>query len=113
MVLIVDDLLRTRQSLRALLTTWPHLAPVQEAANAEQAFACIEATRPDVVLMDVRMPGVNGLEATRRIKAKWPEVKVIVLSLYGDYAGDALAAGATRSCANATRPSGCWPNWPG
>ena len=93
-VLIVDDLLRTRQSLSALLATWPHLASVQEATNAEQALACIEAARPDVVLMDVRMPGMDGLEATRRIKSDWPEVKVIVLSLYGDYAGDALAAGA-------------------
>jgi DNA-binding NarL/FixJ family response regulator len=90
----VDDLSHTRQSLRALLATWPGLAPVQEAPDAEQALELMESDCPDIVLMDVRMPGMDGLEATRRIKARWPQVKVIVLSLYTEYSKDARAAGA-------------------
>jgi DNA-binding NarL/FixJ family response regulator len=93
-VLIVEDLPRTRESMRALLATWPPLAALAEAASGEQALELAGSFQPDVALMDVRMPGIGGLEATRRIKARWPEIKVIVLSLYSEYADEALAAGA-------------------
>jgi len=93
-VLIVDDLPRTRESLRALLATWPHLTALAEAASGQQALELAATFQPDVALMDVRMSGMDGLETTRRFKARWPEIKVIVLSLYGEYADEALAAGA-------------------
>jgi DNA-binding NarL/FixJ family response regulator len=54
----------------------------------------VEECRPDVVLMDARMPVMDGLEATRLIKDRWPGVKVVVLTMYASYRADALAAGA-------------------
>lgn len=93
-ILIVDDQPRARQSLKALLVTWPQVKEIREAANGQGAMHLIEESRPDVVLMDVRMPEMDGVEATCLIKARWPQVKVIVLSMYADYMADALAAGA-------------------
>lgn len=93
-VLIVDDQPRARQSLKALLATWPLIGAMREATNGEEAIGSVEQARPDIVLMDVHMPVMNGLEATRRIKEHWPQVRIIALSIYGDYQVDALVAGA-------------------
>ncbi len=93
-VLIVDDQPRARQSLRVLLTTCPQVKEVKEAALAREAMRMMEESQSDVVLMDVQMPEMDGLQATRLIKAKWPQVKVIVLTMYAEYAAAAEAAGA-------------------
>ena len=93
-VLIADDRPRSRDGLKALLATWPEIEIVGEAADGREAVQLVEECRPDVVLMDARMPVVDGLEATRLIKDRWPEVKVIVLTMYRSYQADALAAGA-------------------
>lgn len=93
-ILIVDDQPRARQSLKALLTTWPQVKEIREAATGQEAIHLVEESQPDLVLMDVRMPEMDGVEATRHIKARWPQVKIIVLSMYADYMADALAAGA-------------------
>jgi len=93
-VLIVDDQPRARQSLIAVLKVWHHLDEVREAANGAEAVRLIEASQPDSVWMDVRMPAMDGLQATRLIKSKWPRIKIILLSLYPEYRADALAAGA-------------------
>lgn len=93
-VLVVDDQPRARKSLKTLLATWPPVLDVREAADGREAIRLVEESRPDVVLMDVRMPELDGIEATRLIKARWPQVKVIVLSMYPDYAADALEARA-------------------
>ena len=93
-VLIADDRLSSRNGLKALLATQLEIAIVGEAADGQEAIELVEECRPDVVLMDVRMPGINGLEATRVIKDRWPEIKVIVLTMYQSHQAEALAAGA-------------------
>jgi DNA-binding NarL/FixJ family response regulator len=107
----VDDQPRARKSIRALLATWPEAGQVREAANGREALRLVEEFRPDVVLMDVRMPdtlacgaSVDGIEATRLIKARWPQVKVIMISMYPDYAADALEAGADAFFSKGTPP---------
>ena len=93
-VLIVDDQARARKSLKALLSTWSLVGEVHEAADGREAVQLVQALRPDVVLMDVRMPELDGLQATAQIKALWPQVKIIVLSIYSEYQDEALALGA-------------------
>lgn len=92
-ILIVDDQARARSSLRVLVNAWLQTR-ASEAATGAEAVRQVEELHPDVVLMDARMPEMDGIEATRLIKARWPEVHVIVLSLYPEYRSQALAAGA-------------------
>lgn len=93
-VLIADDRRPSRSGLRAVLTVRPEIEIVGEAADGREAVQLVEECRPDVVLMDARMPVMDGLEATRLIKDRWPEVKIIVLTMYAFYRANALAAGA-------------------
>ena len=93
-VLIADDRPATRQGLRALLTLLPEVEVVGEAANGGELIRQVSERQPDVVLIDMQMPVMDGVEATRRIKKQWPEVKVIALTMYARYRAEALAAGA-------------------
>jgi CheY-like chemotaxis protein len=93
-ILIVDDLARARQSMKALLSTYPLVEALREATNGQEAVTLAETWAPDAVLMDVCMAEMDGLQATRTIKARWPGIKVIILSMYGDYEAQALEAGA-------------------
>jgi CheY-like chemotaxis protein len=93
-ILIVDDQPRARKSLKALLSTWARVLEMREAGDGREAVRLVEKFEPDLVLMDVRMPELDGLEATKQIKARWPNVKVVVLSMYVENQDDALAAGA-------------------
>jgi CheY-like chemotaxis protein len=93
-VLIVDHQPRARRSLEALLSTWHRVLEIREAGDGREVLQFVQEFRPNMVLMDVGMPEIDGLEATTQIKAMLPEVKVIVLSMYGEYHDKALAAGA-------------------
>ncbi|MEU1802922.1 response regulator transcription factor [Streptomyces sp. NPDC019937] len=97
-VLIVDDEELTRTGLRTLLSAKLDLTVVGEAADGSEVLPLVDASRPDVVLMDVRMPTVNGIEATRRLRAASAEPpKVIVITTFenDEYVYDALEAGAS------------------
>ena len=82
-VLIVDDQALFRAGLKSLLEG-PLVRVVGEAASAEQALQCCERALPDVVLMDMRMPAVDGAECTRRLLCRHPEVRIIALSTFDD-----------------------------
>jgi DNA-binding NarL/FixJ family response regulator len=103
-VLIVDDQPRARKSLKALLSTWPRVSEMHEASNGREALQLVQELQPDVVLMDVRMPELDGLRTTVQIKARWPEIKVVVLSMYLEYQDEALAAGADAFVAKGDAP---------
>jgi DNA-binding NarL/FixJ family response regulator len=93
-VLIADDQIKTRQGLKALLRFSPFVNMIWEAEDGEAAMRIVSDVKPDVVIMDVQMPVLSGLKATRWIKQNWPEVKVIILTMYPYNEEDALAAGA-------------------
>lgn len=96
-VAIVDDHAVVRQGLEQLLTGEDDIEVVGTAANGEAAHALLSTSAPDVFLMDLSMPGVDGIEATRRILADAPEVHVVVLTSFADRQRilDALEAGAS------------------
>jgi DNA-binding NarL/FixJ family response regulator len=93
-VLVVDDQPRARRSLKALLATWGKVGGVREASDGIEALREMEKTCPDLVVMDVTMPGMDGLTAARAIKSRWPKTRIVMLSMYPEYADEALSAGA-------------------
>jgi two-component system, NarL family, response regulator NreC len=95
-VLLADDHTIVRNGLRALIERQPDLSVVAEAGNGREAIALAEMNTPDVVLMDVAMPLMNGIEAATRITASRPETAVVILSMHSDesYVLRALKAGA-------------------
>jgi DNA-binding NarL/FixJ family response regulator len=93
-VLIADDRPISRNGLRALLGTLPDITVVGEAADGREAVQLVEELEPDVVLMDVCMPVLDGLAATQIIKKRWPHIKVVVLTMYALPEQEVMAAGA-------------------
>jgi len=96
-VLIADDHTLVRAGMRALLAQVPEVEVIAEASDGREALQLIATHRPDVVLMDITMPGLNGLEATVRVAREFPQVRVIILSMHAveEYVLQALHAGAS------------------
>ncbi|HSB68020.1 MAG TPA: response regulator transcription factor [Candidatus Methylomirabilis sp.] len=108
---LVDDDARFRETLRQLLLQRKEAIILGEAKDGEEALQLTSKVRPDVVLMDLAMPRMNGLEATRRLKARWSDLAVIILTVHDDaaYRKTALAAGAEAFLVKKTLGMDLWP----
>jgi DNA-binding NarL/FixJ family response regulator len=96
-LLIADDQALVRVGLRKIMETEPQTMVVGEASNGNEAVSAARALRPDVILMDIRMPVLDGIEATRRIIRELPGTRILILTTFGldSYVYDALRAGAS------------------
>lgn len=106
-ILLVDDQALVRLGFRMVLEAEPDLRVVGEAADGAQAISLAVETRPDVILMDVRMPTLDGIEATRRIVSANPEARIIILTTFDldEYAFGGLRAGASGFLLKDARPA--------
>ncbi len=96
-ILLTDDHTLFRQGVKNLLSVEPGFEIAGEASNATEAIARAAETRPDIVLMDIGMPGLSGFEATRQIRRDRPETKILFLTMYDDeeYLAECMEAGAS------------------
>ena len=93
-VVIVDDVAHVREGLRDALQLDQKIEVVGEAADGQSALNLVSESQPDVVLMDARMPLMDGIQATTAIKHRWPLIRVVVLTIHSQCRQEALAAGA-------------------
>ena len=93
-ILLVDDHQVVREGLQHMLKQEEDMEVVGQSANGEEALSQVEMLSPNIVLMDIKMPGVDGIELTRQIKEKQPFCNVIMLTLYDEYLAEAIEAGA-------------------
>lgn len=94
-VFLVDDHAIVREGIQRLLELDDDIEVVGQAESAEDALDQVESANPRVILMDIRLPGVNGIEGTRMIKARYPNLRVLILSAFGqEYLAQAIEAGA-------------------
>ena len=93
-IMVVEDSSRARGALTAYISLQVGVRITAEASNGLEAIGKIESSPPDIVIMDMQMPVMDGLEATKIIKKRWPKVKVIALTMYKNYQSEALSAGA-------------------
>lgn len=93
-VLLVDDHAIVREGIRQILEHEPDISVVGEADSGEAALDVLGRAQPNVAVLDVRMPGMGGIEAARKISSDFPEVRVLMLSAYGEFVLEALRAGA-------------------
>ena len=93
-VILVDDLASTRRALKALFAFESRIEIIGEASDGVEALQLVEHKQPDLVLMDVRMPVMDGLKATEKIKAAWPHIRVVLYTMFPGYQEEAYRAGA-------------------
>ena len=104
-LLIADDRMRTRRALRALLSAQPGVEVVGEASDGQEGIDAIQHLAPDLVILDVRMPCLDGIAATVEIKRRWPRLRVVIHSLAAERRDDAVAAGADAFVLKAGQPA--------
>jgi DNA-binding NarL/FixJ family response regulator len=93
--MLVDDHALVREGIRQLFSNEPDIDVIAEAERGDIALDLLDRIQPDVVLLDVRMPGMSGIETTRKIRAAFPTIRVLILSAYADFAVEAFSAGAS------------------
>lgn len=93
-IMITEDNTRARRALKALLSQQAGISVIAEASDGQEAINRIKKEIPDAILMDVCMPGMDGIQATKIIKSRWSQIKIIILTMYPDHKVDALSAGA-------------------
>lgn len=106
-IVLADDHALLRAGMRVLLERFGTFTIIGEAGSGREAIQAVEEHKPDIVLMDIAMPDLNGLEALRRISAEWPAVKVVMLSMHGnkEYVLRAMRGGAAGYVLKDTSPS--------
>ena len=107
-LLVADDEAIVRSAVAAIITRGaPEAGPIGEAGSGEEAISLARQMRPSIVLMDVKMPGLNGLEATRKIRSEYPKTRVIMLTAYDEfsYSQEALRLGAVDYLLKPIRPA--------
>src|SRR6476620_3881918 len=106
-VLLVEDQTIVRQGLKVILEQDPNIKVMHEAENGRQAIEIMENHLIDFIMMDVRMPMMNGIEATRKIKSRWPDTKILILTTFNDdeYAMQALKDGANGFLLKTSEPA--------
>src|SRR5450756_760794 len=93
--MLVDDHALVREGIRQILDKEPEITVIGEAERGDLALELLDSLQPDVVILDVRMPGMNGIETTRRIRAAFPKIRILILSAHGDFAAEAFREGAS------------------
>jgi len=94
-ILLVDDHGVVRDGLGRMLELEEDMEIVGRASNAEETLSKVESISPDIILMDIKMPGIDGIELTRQVKERLPSCNVIIFTLHGDYLTQAVNAGAS------------------
>jgi DNA-binding NarL/FixJ family response regulator len=92
-VLIVDDSSSFRMGMRALLEIQPDMEVAGEARSGDEAIESLEQLQPDLILLDMKMPGLTGVEVTRQIKNRWPQMKIVLMTMFADYCSKSINAG--------------------
>jgi DNA-binding NarL/FixJ family response regulator len=93
--MLVDDHALVREGIRQILEKEPDITVIGEAERGDLALELLNSLQPDVMLLDVRMPGMSGIETTRRVRAAFPKIRVLILSAHADFAVEAFRAGAS------------------
>jgi DNA-binding NarL/FixJ family response regulator len=104
-VMLVDDHALVREGISQILEKEPDIRVIGEAERGDLALELLDSLQPDVVVLDVRMPGMSGIETTRRIRAAFPKIRVLILSAHADFALEAFRAGASGYVLKSARSS--------